>query len=310
MTEHAHGDASDVLRNHVTPAGHEGLGFACEGEANGRTRRSAESNERLQVTEALVFRPTRGVDQLDDVAFYFFVHVDFANEFPRLQQLLGVDHGLNAGQGAGGHLCPQDLLLFLRSGVVEDDLEQEAVHLRFREGVGAFLFHRVLGGEHQKRLGEWEGFRTNGHLSLLHRFEQRALDFGRCPVDFIGQDKVGENGAFAHGEGLFFLIVDHGAYHIRRQEVRGELNAAEIHIHRLAEGLDGQRLGQSRHAFEEDMSIGKQADEQVVDHAFLADDAFAHLVTEWVDEPAGRCYAVGQGLNVRVAFGRGVCNGG
>jgi hypothetical protein len=37
-------------------------------------------------------------------------------------------------------------------------LEHEAVHLRFGQGIGAFLLDRVLGGHDQERIGQREGF--------------------------------------------------------------------------------------------------------------------------------------------------------
>ena len=33
----------------------------------------------------------------------------------------------------------------------------------------------------------------NGHLSFLHHFQQRALNFGGGSVNFIGQQQVGKD---------------------------------------------------------------------------------------------------------------------
>jgi len=92
------------------------------------------------------------------------------------------------------------------------------------------------------------------HLVLLHGFQQGALDLGRGTVDFIGQDKVGEDGALVHLEAFVLLGVHQGTHHIGREEVRGELNAAELGIYGLGQGIDGQGFGQSRKAFQQDVA--------------------------------------------------------
>ena len=45
-----------------------------------------------------------------------------------------------------------------------------------------------------------------------------------------------------------------------------------------------QRLGQARHAFEQDVPAGQQADQDALDHRLLADDDLADLGAELVDE--------------------------
>jgi hypothetical protein len=40
-----------------------------------------------------------------------------------------------------------------RAGIIDIDLHQETVQLRFGQGVRAFLFDRVLRGKHVERLG-------------------------------------------------------------------------------------------------------------------------------------------------------------
>jgi hypothetical protein len=52
------------------------------------------------------------------------------------------------------------------------------------------------------------------------------------------------------------------------------------------ERLDREGLGQAGHAFEEDVAVGEQADEQPLDHVTLADDDLAHFALERRDERA------------------------
>ena len=47
---------------------------------------------------------------------------------------------------------------------------------------------------------------------------------------------------------------------------------------RRASVLDGQRLGEARHALDEDVAAAEQRDQQAVDELALADDDARHLV--------------------------------
>src|SRR5262245_38635597 len=53
------------------------------------------------------------------------------------------------------------------------------------------------------------------------------------------------------------------------------------------ERFHGKRLGQARHAFEEDMAIGEQADDQTLNEVGLPDDDLAEFVEERAGEGAG-----------------------
>jgi len=46
----------------------------------------------------------------------------------------------------------------------------------------------------EEGLGQLVGVLTQGDLTFLHRFQKRALHLGGRAVDFIGQDKIGEDG--------------------------------------------------------------------------------------------------------------------
>ena len=85
---------------------------------------------------------------------------------------------------------------------------------------------------------------------------------------------------------LFLLGVDQGAGHVGRQQVGGELDAAELAVDSLGEGADRQGLGQARHAFEQDVPVGKHRDHQVLHQVLLPDDHLAHLQRQEVDERA------------------------
>ena len=68
-------------------------------------------------------------------------------------------------------------------GIADQDLQQEAVELGFRQRVGAFLLDRVLRGDGHERGGEREALAFDRHLLLLHGFEQGRLRLRRGAVD-------------------------------------------------------------------------------------------------------------------------------
>ena len=56
-----------------------------------------------------------------------------------------------------------------------------------------------------------------------------------------------------------------GADDVGRQQVGRELDALELRRRGVGERLDQQRLGQARHALEQHVPVGEQADQQPVE---------------------------------------------
>ena len=77
--------------------------------------------------------------------------------------------------------------------MVDDDVEHEAVELRFGQRIRAFELDRVLRREDEERLVELVGASLDRDAVLLHRLEQRGLRLRRRAVDLVGQDDVGED---------------------------------------------------------------------------------------------------------------------
>ena len=124
-----------------------------------------------------------------------------------------------------------------RAGIADFELQHEAVDLRFGQRIGAFLLDGVLGGQNQERLFELEGLFADGDLFFLHGFEQGALDFGRGAVDFVGQDEVGEDGAFPGGKAAGLRIVNLGADDIGGQQVGRELEAGKFDVEAVGQAF-------------------------------------------------------------------------
>ena len=89
--------------------------------------------------------------------------------------------------GAGGE--PVDPPFFFGLGIGDEDLEQEAVELGFGKRIRAFLLDRVLGGEHEERVGQHVAMAAGGDLPFLHGLEQGGLRLGGRAVDLVGQDQ-------------------------------------------------------------------------------------------------------------------------
>ena len=124
-------------------------------------------------------------------------------------------------------------------------------------------------------------------MLLLHRFQQRALHLGRRAVDFVGQHQIGEDGAAPGGERAGLRIVNLRADQVGRKQVRGELEAGELDVDGRGERLDRQGFGQARHAFQQDVPVGQQADDQAFDQVILADDDLADLAKKRAHKSAG-----------------------
>ena len=79
--------------------------------------------------------------------------------------------------------------------IVDHDVQHEAIELRFRQRIGAFLLDRILRRQHEQRPIELMAHAADRDLILLHRLEQRRLRLRRRAIDLVGQDDVGEDRA-------------------------------------------------------------------------------------------------------------------
>ena len=295
MAQHVEADAFHVLRRHVAAAAQEGARLGREREGDGRARARAPADEagHLQLVGGGL---ARGEDDVHDVVLHAVVHVDAVHQLAGADDLVGVHDGLHVQlRRARAHEVEDlPLLDFARVGDVE--LQHEAVELRLGQRVGAFLFERVLRREHEERVGQLEGLIADGHLPLLHRLEQRALHFCGRAVDFVGEDEVAENGALLRGEHTLARVVNKRADEIRREQIGRELDAPEARLDRRGERLHREGLRKAGHAFEQDVPIREQADEQAVHEIFLPDDDAPDLLLDRGDPLAVFLDAVGDFL--------------
>jgi hypothetical protein len=98
------------------------------------------------------------------------------------------------------------------------------------------------------------------------------------------------------------LVVDLRARHVRGQQVRGELDAAEVGLQVLGQGLDRPGLREAGKALDEQVAVGEQADDEPLHHGFLADDGALHALVERLNLFVGHgvsCFPAASGSAAR-----------
>ena len=194
-------------------------------------------------------------------------------------------------------------LPFLRARRITDfQFQHEAVHLRFGQRISSFLLNRILRRQNQKRFFELESIFADGDLLFLHRFEQRALHLRRRAIDFVRQNQIGEDRPFARGEAAGLRIVNLRADDVGGQHVRRELQARKFHADARGHGFDGQGFRQPRHAFEQNVAVGEQPDDQPLGQIILPDDDFSKFREKRVREGAGFLDRFVDGVNSSIHF--------
>ena len=183
--------------------------------------------------------------------------------------------GVTAGGFAG------DAGFLFERGVVDFDEEHETVELSFGQRVSAFLFDWVLSGENEKWRGQRVGLAEDRDLVFLHRFEHGRLRFGGRAVDFIGEHHVGKDRAFDELEfpaaACAGFLDDVGAGDVGGHQVGGELDAVEGEVEGLRDRGNEQGFGEAGYAHQQRVAFGKEADRELFDDLFLADDHLANF---------------------------------
>ena len=120
-----------------------------------------------------------------------------------------------------------DPALRLGVGVSDPEPDEEPVELRLGQGERALVLDRVLGGQHDERVGQATGGALDRDLALLHRLEERRLRARRGPVDLVDEQDVREHGTRHEAEAPGPLVEDARAGHVARQQVGRALEPAE-----------------------------------------------------------------------------------
>ena len=169
-------------------------------------------------------------------------------------------------------LLVEDHDLLDRLRVAEPDAEHEPVELGLGQGERALVLDRVLGRDDEERVGHRVGRPVDRRLALLHALEEARLRLGRRPVDLVGEDDLGHDRARPELELLVLLVVDREAGHVRRQQVRRELDAPEAAAEAAGDRLGEDGLAGAGHVLDQEVAAAQEGDERESDFVVLADD--------------------------------------
>src|SRR5262249_48118414 len=132
-----------------------------------------------------------GHDEADDVVGDEVMDGDLGGGVLQGGEVGGVQDGPGGGRPRGD--APPGLEVFGGGGRGGVGLQEETVTLRFGQGVDAFGFDGVLGGQDDERAGEGVAAAAEGDLAFGHDLQEGGLDFGGGAVDLVGEDEVRED---------------------------------------------------------------------------------------------------------------------
>ena len=193
VAQHRVRQRADVVEADVIAAARQRARLAAEHEVLRRADAGAERHPLLDevLRRRVVLRPRRA-DDVERVAHHRLGHRHLAHQLLERDQIVAADRPLEL-RILNRRRRPDDVDLLVVRRVLDDDVEHEAVELRFRQRIRAFELDRVLRREHVERLGELVGLALHGDAMLLHRLEQRRLRLRRRAVDFVREHDVRED---------------------------------------------------------------------------------------------------------------------
>src|SRR5690606_39415049 len=126
-------------------------------------------------------------------------------------------------------MTPQNVDFLIHGGILDCNLEQEAVEFGFRKSVSTFMLDRVLCGDDHVGCFHRVRMAIDRYLPLFHYFKQRSLGLGRRAVDFVNEDYVGEYWSRLELKRGCLEVVNRRSQYIRRHKVGCKLYPREVH---------------------------------------------------------------------------------
>ena len=149
------------------------------------------------VSSAGDFRP-RAADQGEDRVHHAFADRHAADQRLGRDQLLAGQHRPGPRRLRRRWWPAAWCVRCVEVGVGDVDLQQEAVELRFGQGIGALLLDRVLRGQHVERARQRVvRRRPTATRPSCHRLQQRRLGARAGAVDLVGHQQLAEHRARA-----------------------------------------------------------------------------------------------------------------
>ena len=214
----------------------------------------------------------RGADHVHEVSLHFGIHVNRIGRLAQLLQIARFEYRRNLRGGVQPAHAVEHGQFVRTARIVDQHLQHEAIDLRLGQRVRPFLLDGVLRGEHEEGPRHRVGSVADGGLPFGHRFEQGTLHLRRSAVDLVREHDVGEHRAVLDGEFAGSRVVNLGADYIRGKQIGSELNPLKLQVQGASDGADRERFREAGNAFEQDVAIGEQADEQAVEKLPLADE--------------------------------------
>ena len=246
------------------------------------SRTSSPGDQFLHKGRRFRFSRTSCPNQVASVDENVFGTRDSAHNFLQRLNLAAREHR-RQDRLFGARCLFQDAQFFRSRGISHHHIEHEAIELRFRQRIGAFLFNGILRCQSKKRIRQIVCVRPDSDMSFLHGFQQSSLGLWRRTIDFVGQQNVGEQRPLDKLEdspASFRIILQHvGARNVRRHQVGRKLNAAKGQLQNTGDGAAEQCLRQSGNADKQAMPATKHGNQQLINNFILADDHFADFLT-------------------------------
>src|SRR5262249_28109136 len=159
--------------------------------------------------------------------------------------------------------------------IVDLQLHEKSIQLRFGQGVRAFHLERILRRQHEEGGVELVRRLAYSHAALFHRFKEGRLGLWCRPIDLVRQQNIRKDRPGLKFEKLLahcIFLNDIGAGDIGGHEIGGELNSRKLQTHYIAERGYEFGFAQTWHAFKKDVPTGEQAHDHAIDDVAVTDD--------------------------------------
>ncbi len=277
MLQHRFGQRIDIVQRWREPAFVKRTG-ACR-QHQGLAGAGTRAPDNVFVGQFVAVAGAGRADKRKDRVHNLVADRHLADERLDFHHAFSVDN-LTCLARCGACRVEQYLAFGGKLGIADIHLQQEAVELRFRQWIGAFLFQRVLGCENVEGFRQIVTLAGHGDVIFLHGLQQCGLRARAGAVDFIRHQQLRKHRTFYEAEGappVFILIHDFGAENIRRHEVRCELDAVGIKPENRSERGDELGLGKPGNADEQRVAAREYCEKRVLHHFFLAEDDLGYL---------------------------------
>ncbi|PQM46867.1 hypothetical protein C1Y40_02955 [Mycobacterium talmoniae] len=217
-----------------------------------------------------------GGRQRHHVVQHILVDADLLHRFAHGHHIVGVDDLVDGGLGRPAvQPAPQHRRLVAFGQIPQFQPDREPVQLGLGQRVGALVLDRVVGRQHDERRWQPVGLAVDADLAFGHRLQQGRLGLRRGPVDFVGEQQVGEDRSAPELETARLHVVDGRPQQVGGQQIRGELHPGEAEPQRRGEGPRDQGFAEPGQVLDQHVAARQHRDQDQAQRGPFADhDAF------------------------------------